>query len=269
LPGVPFVWSASGNATVDSTSGWVFAIRPGPADVTATTVSGVAGSIRLAIDQPDSFPGTIEPASGPPGTIVTVKSPHAINPRLPTWAWYEAEPIRLVEDADSLVFVVPFVRWNDEFRFTIETDDFAVDEVFPYTTKTPVDPYEPNDDPLTAPPLPDGYHVIALTGDCIAGESSNPGDDCSDFFTVANTGADSASVTVIATWDADFSVNMFWTDELFTQTVGDSDEAEAGQTQSEVMVPPLTTWRLWISVLDSHYRYDRTAVVLLEVHGVP
>ena len=48
------------------------------------------------------------------------------------------------------------------------------------------DKTEPNDDPLTAPTAVNGDTYIILHGTCTDGVVTDPGDDCDDYFTVAN-----------------------------------------------------------------------------------
>lgn len=275
LSGAVVLWSTwnSTIATVDS-NGVVLGRLAGEARIVARTEGGAFGELPVVVSRP-LFTGSIAPTSVVPGQLVTVRLDPAetfCSPHIHAVAGV-VHPLQVAQSCDSVTVLMPMPDQAGDAPIDIDlpadNSYWSSSDTLDVLSNDPLDIWEPNDDPLTAPTIFDGTHIIGLVGPCVNGLPADTASDCDDYFTVINPTDSSRFVSVSARWARDLDVDILWTVDDGSTPAGANDGL-SGSRRSESAsgtIPPQTTWRLRFNLFDNFFSPGEA--VLVTVSGIP
>ena len=275
LSGPVVLWSTWNRtiATVDS-NGVVRGRLAGETTIIARTEGGAFGELPVVVSRP-LFTGSIAPTSVVPGQLVTVTLDPAETlcfPHVHAIAGV-VHPLEIAQSCDSVTVLMPMPDQAGDASIDIDlpadNSYWSSSDTLDVLSNDPLDIWEPNDDPLTAPTIFDGTHMIGLVGPCVNGLPSDTASDCDDYFTVINPTDSSSFVSVSARWARDLDVDILWTVDDGSTPSGANDGL-SGSLRSESAsgtIPPQTTWRLRFNLYDNFF--SPGDAILVTINGIP
>lgn len=266
VAGVPAPTFSSSDTTkaksLASPLGSVRGRAPGFATITVTGTGAPAGgstATKQVVVVPGSFTGGISATSGSPGdTVILTNASGGPGFDADTRVTInDVETFTFGVTADSLRFVVPGVGVAGLVPLELTgmgPDQAAQNTTFTSNTASLADPYDgTNDDPSTAPSITaNGDYFVILSGTCTDGVVTDPGDDCDDFFRVANpSGTDTLFAEVALDWFSGSDADILWCRNSGCTSVTTGGGATTANPEvSIVKIPPGATWFLWINYFE-------------------
>jgi hypothetical protein len=274
--GIPApVWTSSDTLRAKTTqTGMVSGFDPSVVNLTTTSARGpgtdAINFTRTVFVDPLPFRGTTSALAGVPTD--TVRFARAVGaPRFNqgtslavTFKFIAIRTFVARKTADSLYVIVPGIGTTGSDNLVIARADSAkTAEKVNFTSNTAsfLDHYDVigNDGFPVAPTNPsitaNGDYYVVQHGTCTGGSVSEPGDDCDDFFRVANpSGIDTLRARVQVDWFTGSDVDILWCKNTTCSGPGNvvtGGGATANNPEvSNVKIPPGATWYLWINYFD-------------------
>jgi len=229
--------------------------RMGPGDV-------VQHAGPFTVNTPAAFGGTLSPANATAGQLMKITRGGG-DPAFDadTRVYFSGRRAFVTAiTADSIK--VPVLGFDSvgakDLRMTrLDVANVARRTTFTASSTAKTDPYDAtNDDPATAPSLTaNGDYFVVESGTCTDGAFTDPGDDCDDFFRVANpSGIDTLFARVQADWFSGSDVDILWCKNATCSGPGNvvtgGGATAANPEVSNVKIPPGATWFLWINYFE-------------------
>lgn len=209
--------------------------------------------------------GTVTPAAGVPTDTIQVTRGTGPVFDVDTRAYIGGLRTFIIPtSADQIGVVVPGVGVADTVTARITRagpTNEARRFTFTSTTASRADHYDliGNDGFPVAPTNPsitaNGDYYIIESGTCDGGAPTDPGDDCDDFFRVANPSAtDTLFASVQLDWFSGSDVDILWCKNTTCSGAGNVVTGGGATLNnpevSNVKIPPGATWFLWINYFE-------------------
>ena len=213
----------------------------------------------FTVSTPAAFAGTLSPANATAGQLMKITRGGG-DPAFDadTRVYFSGRRAFVTAiTADSIR--VPVLGFDSvgakDLRMTrLDVANVARRTTFTASTTSFADPYDAtNGDPATAPSLTaNGDYFVVESGTCTEGSVTDPGDDCDDFFRVANpSGTDTLFARVQLDWFSGSDVDILWCRNVACSSVTTGGGATAANPEvSNVKIPPGATWFLWINYFE-------------------
>lgn len=223
----------------------------------ATTVNAAAGGATkngIVAVLPQTFNGTLNPASPQVGQALTftAAAPLAFGSADVDFG----DGLRGIitgQNATSLTVIVPQPDGANPRALTIE--NLAVSGVAGLSVAVPtgpvnvVNPYDPNDTPGTTSftvPIPGEFYDGFVSATCADGV----GPACDNFYTITLTAT--TTLTALLEWDTDADLDLLWCNAACSALVGNLSGATGANPETSTVTLAAGTYNLWINAWDNH-----------------
>ncbi|HEY3279197.1 MAG TPA: Ig-like domain-containing protein [Gemmatimonadales bacterium] len=263
LAGLPApTWSSTdANVASVTATGDVSGKAPGQVRVEVVGVGSPEAGVtfgRTFVVAPGTFAGTASATTGAPGdSIKYTRGAGAVFDADTRFTYNGLRTFLSGLTADSVKAIVPGIGTTSTVPLlmtSVGPTQIAYRSNFTATTASLDDKYDAtNNDPSTAPSITaNGDYYIIESGTCSGGANTDPGDDCDDFFRVANpSGVDTLFARVQLDWFSGSDVDILWCRNVTCTSVTTGGGATLSNPEvSNVKIPPGATWYLWLNYFE-------------------